>query len=248
MGAGDQAETIINDIIENYSNHDNCYRILNSIAKCYRANNDYARCISLYQQVMNTASRDLEKHEALAGLAKAKAHSEGLADTSQVDAIVDYMVAIKDTFPRVGYHMFQIGEEYGRRAKEAAKQKNKDAAENNFKKAISVWSRNINDINNSKHECYAYYHSGVAYLRIGHFQKAIDHFNKLLRKYPEFDRAWNAQFQIVICYDKMYRNKQISLTEVKSKISEVCNKYDEKYPDFKVSASVKKYSDKYSQL
>ena len=98
------------------------------------------------------------------------------------------------------------------------------------------------------HKCFAYYHSGIACQNVGQYEEAISHHKEVVAKYPQFARAWNAQFMIAVCYDKMYKNKQISATEAKSKIVEACQTLKQEYPNSKAEPAAEVLLKDYNTL
>jgi tetratricopeptide (TPR) repeat protein len=162
-----------------------------------------------------------------------------------VNEIMDVLVADYNSVPNAGFHVFQIGEEYYFKAVKAAAKSNKELANSCYQKAISIWDNNITKINDFKHKCYATYYTAVAFEQTGKYEDAISYYKKTLQEFPNYKKAWNAQFKIAHCYDKMCKRKLISKDEARTYISQACQKVKENYPDCKVIDFAEKLNKKY---
>ncbi|MBW8017819.1 MAG: tetratricopeptide repeat protein [Planctomycetes bacterium] len=229
MGAEEQAKAVQEEIAL-YSEQEYYPGVQLAIADRYRKNGEYEKGIELYQEVIDSNSIDNHQLYAHAGIAKAKARMLGASNSSDVDSIVQQLMADKQNVTRLGYHVFQIGEEYYFRAVEA-KDGTKEQSRADFQKAIAIWKKNINQINDSQHKCYAYYYSAVACRKIGDFAKALEYFNAVVADYPKSDKALGAQSAIADVYYRLYKSKVMPKKQAVAEIQSIYETVIEKWPD-----------------
>ena len=239
LNAPEQMEAAINTILEKYSGHPVCAKVVNSIADEFHKNRQYAKALELYQTALNQAgSNEAEQLRAYAGMAKAAVWTEETAtdpnspalDTPNVDAIVQLLMTDFRDAQTLGFHVFLIAQEYYRVAGEVPAD-DRELDLKNYQKAIEIWEKNINEIDDTRYFSEGCYFSGVSYRYMGEYELAIARFEELLDKTPDFDRAWNAQHLIANCLDQMYIVNELSYSEAKTRIMEVCQKINEQYPD-----------------
>jgi tetratricopeptide (TPR) repeat protein len=181
MKAVDQADTAMQNLFVIYPDIPNSAQLLLGFANHYREMKLYSKAIEMYQRVLaQNPAVDL-KMEAYAGAAKALVHAEGVAIVSNlpaaasrdVNAIVKFLVTDYGDAPRLGFHVFQIGEEYYFKAAKEIESGLPQSAEDNYERAIAIWEKNINELADPLHKSLAYYYSGDAYQQIGNSEKAL---------------------------------------------------------------------------
>jgi tetratricopeptide (TPR) repeat protein len=117
-----------------------------------------------------------------------------------------------------------IGEEYYLMAEEAAKAGDPNQASANYQKALNLWNQFEQAIPDHNWPEYAYY-SGIVCQKLGQYEQALSHFQRVTLQWPQFDRAWFAQYLIARCYEKLAEQKKVSLDVVKAAYQQVINKY-----------------------
>jgi tetratricopeptide (TPR) repeat protein len=179
----DQANTAMQNLFVKYPNIPNLAQLLLGFANHCREMKLYSEATELYQRVLAQNPAVDQKMEAYAGAAKALVHAEGVAGVSDssaaaasldANAIVEFLMTDFGDAPRLGFHIFQIGEEYYFQAAKDIESGLQGSAEDNFLRAITIWEKNINELADPLHKSLAYYYSGDAYQQIGNSEKALD--------------------------------------------------------------------------
>ena len=231
-----QADGVVAQVLQTYSGYSDFAKTVNGIANAYRQAKDYSKSIELYQTALARAEDAKVKLDSYAGLGKAKARLSGAADSGDVDGIVQVLMTDFKDAKRLGYHIFQIGEEYYFRAEEAMSQDNREQAEPEFQKAISIWQKSINEIDDSYHQAMAAYFSAAAYGSMGQDEDAVRYYRQVVDQYPTYKKAWYAQYNVAKIYEKLLKQDKTSVDQLRF----VYRTLLENYPECPVSDIVKK--------
>ena len=217
LGATLQADAITQATLERLKEDAEFAHIVNRFANQYRVKGDYAKAIELHQNVLSKTTDKIELLCAYAGIAKAQVYAssdavsapnssvilaESRAESLDVDSIVSLLVSSYVDTKGVGRDVFQIGEEYYFLGEKLVKDGKKEKGWDAFQRAIDIWRNNTDQIEDSRHRCLAFYYSAVAYQNTGEMDKAVQFYNTVVTQWPDYEKAWDAQFMIVrICRD-----------------------------------------------
>jgi tetratricopeptide (TPR) repeat protein len=247
MKRSDLADATVETMRQKYSGQADYPDALRLMAYEYRHVGYYPRAIELYESVLSLNPDPPAKIRCIAGIARGYAR---LGNDAKVQEKVDDLLShYQQSQPEdTAVYLFGIGEEYYSMAEDAAiAGGNPNQVKANYQKALALWGRFEKEASNHNSPQYAYY-SGITNQHLGRYEEAIVHFQRIISKWPQYDRAWNAQFMIAVCLDNLYKNKQISATEAKPRIVEACRKLEEKYPGSKASAAAQTLLTNYKTL
>jgi tetratricopeptide (TPR) repeat protein len=202
MGAADQVDTVVNEIVQNYPTNEKLPSILNMIADRCREQRHYDKSVELYQRSLTKATSDIDKCCAYAGIAKAKARTQGAADVLEVDTILQLLMTDYKDAETLGFHIFQIAEEYYFRAGEAMRNGNPEQARANFQKAIAIWQKNINEIADPQHQSMACYFTAIAYQYVEDYRKSTVYYQKVFSESLNSKHVAHSLFMIGRNYEK----------------------------------------------
>lgn len=149
-------------------------------------------------------------------------------ETAELSEVKNDMQTLADTYKgnsSTDFFIFFIAEQCYLKAQNALRTGDQEQAHTDFLKAIAIWDMNINQINNSNQRCLAYYYSGAAYKSIGDSLKAATYYQQVVENYPDYEKAWYAQYQIAKCYEELQLQGQSSLEDVRSAYQTLLNKY-----------------------
>lgn len=231
MNARSQADGVIDALMGTYQGRAGYFKTMNGLAGRYRKHKHYAKSFEIYQQLMAQNPGDWQQLESSAGMAKALVHMPSSDNREDMDTIIQLLMKKHKDADRLGFHLFQIGEEYYFRAEEAVKNGNQEQSTVEFQKAIAIWQKNIHQIADSKHECLATYYSAIAYQYMSNYAKAIDYYQQVIDRYPQHEKAWQALYSITNCYDKLVDLKVLERTAAKQLKQNAYKELVEKYPD-----------------
>ena len=77
----------------------------------------------------------------------------------------------------------------------------------------------------------AYFFAAETYHRLGHYEQAISHYQKLLDNWPQHPKAWHVELMIGRSYQQLGRNGGINLSQANRFIQTHYQKLCQRYPD-----------------
>jgi tetratricopeptide (TPR) repeat protein len=245
----------VDSLLTDFSkNKDIAKSLSENVAKYYKAGS-YEKAAQLCQYVIDNWRDDTGA--VISGkveLAKVRiAESNDVA----VKGILDEMVSAYGGNPALPDAVFKIGEEYYNKAIGDANESPIDQADpnfairqDNFAEAAFIWDRIITQMpdSNSTATTHAYYFSADCYRKLGKYEKAVEYFQKVVDKWPNYQYAWSAQYLIGECYEKLRNSGGISKAEAEPKIEQAYQAVIERYPECSlVGYACLKLSDMYLQ-
>lgn len=243
MGAtGPQIQEALETLLRSYSSYGDYAKVMNNLGDAFRSYGRFADSISLYQAALDSTPDKPERLCAIAGMAKAQIrmglsisdpNTPGGSTTEDPNSMTTVKALIADysEVKGLGFHVFQIGEEYYFRAEESLKKGNDEQAKDDFLKAIAIWEKNRTQLTDSLHQAHAIYYSGDAFKKMGQYEQAIECFRQIVIQRPDYENAWNAQYSIAGCYDRMCQENIITKKERDTNVKQVLMVLVEKYPN-----------------
>jgi tetratricopeptide (TPR) repeat protein len=92
---------------------------------------------------------------------------------------------------------------------------------------------------------HAQYFTAVCYRRVGEYEKALMHYQKVVDNWPDYQFAWSAQSLVGSCYKRLRDLGKLPASEANPKIEQAYQAVLENYPD---SAAVPSSSLKLAHL
>jgi TolA-binding protein len=120
--------------------------------------------------------------------------------------------------------IFLIGEDYYLKAEEAAKAGDTDEAKVNYQKALNLWGQFEQAIPNHSRPQYAYF-SGIVCQRLRQYEQALGYYEKVIARWPDYEKAWYAQYQIAKLYEILNKQGKVSVQEIQSAYQTLRDKY-----------------------
>ena len=228
LGEQEQADAVIEELKLGFTDHSEFGTVINGIADNYRELLEYEKALGLYEYVAVNCSDAEAVVSAEVGIGVSQIH---LSEDVQVEAVVDALVEDFNDLPRVDWGVFVIGEEYYFLAEKMKKQGLTKISNENYRQAIGVWRRIIDDLPETEHTTYSWYFSGVCYIRLKEYEKTVAHFEKVIEKWPGYHRAARAQFSIGKCYESLKDAGTLPGSEADLKIEQAYKTVLENYLD-----------------
>lgn len=248
MGAFTQADAALQGILEKYPNHPGLAQIINGFANRYRQRNMHARAMALYQTALAKARDNKDEQlSAIAGMTKAQIRlGSPMPDSNDIGglpagdpdglAMVEMLMADYPEVKELAFHVFQIGEEYFIRAEESLRVGNPITARADFLTAIAIWEKNRTQLVDPEHRTYATYYTAEAFQRIEEYEKAVTCFQEVVDRWPDYEKAWYAQYQIAKTVEQLARQEKATTEEVRGAYQILL----EKYPDCSAAQTANK--------
>jgi tetratricopeptide (TPR) repeat protein len=224
LGSLEQAHAAIETITEQYANSPGASKILRELADMCRSRGECERSLRLDQLALEKATTLEDRLYAYGGLGRDYVRLENHARVQ--DVLQKMIVDFKDE-SRLSYNTFMIGEEYYIRAQKIGQAGDQQQMHDDFAKALAIWRKNINQIADPEHQCLAYYYSAVAYQNMDQMDTAIEYYNEVVTRWPDYEKAWYAQYMIAKSYESLMRQQKASSGDVRSAYQMLL----EKYPD-----------------
>lgn len=242
------AETSTDKLLSDFpdlTNDNKLIEYLNGIAVLYNERGEHQRAEELYQYVLDHAAPDNENVViARSGMIASRIGKN--QDSSLIQSQIDDVLLKYADSPKLAESIFMLGEQYYLRGRNSVNVNDAENAKTSLMNAIDIWRMNINRMNDSRHRCLAYYHTGHTYAKLDQYTQAVDCFQHVVNEWPQFDRAWNAQFMIIVSLDQLCQKGLISFSEAKARIVEANRILQEYYPNCKTKTVADEFAKAYS--
>ncbi len=238
----EQAALACSELLALCTNNSQTVKVLTNLGHIYRNEKQWAQALPYFQKALEKAELPKEELDAYTGLAMV---SVWLGDDDRAQGIIDLLMKDYSEQDRLGYSVFIIGEEYYLQGDDALNKKEHESAKSLYFKALAIWENNIRQIADIHHRCLGYYDSANAFRKMGQYRKAIEYYHEVVTQWPEYDRAWNAQFMIAVCYDQLFNKDMISGEEAKKEIIATYQKLEDQYPNSKAHGAARMLLEKY---
>ena len=193
-----------------------------------KANGLYQKALQLYQYVIDSHPDSNDLMWAKAGAARSNI---AIGNEAAAEAVVNELIADFNDNPELPTAIFMLGEEYYNKAFQYQNQGQETEAKEHFRKAIAIWERIINELRVCNMTPQAYYFAGRCYEKLGQVRPALERYQVVVENWPDYERAWNAQFLIGCCLEGLTRGGQIPLSEGAKQIRDAFGKVLQNYPD-----------------
>lgn len=234
----EQAASVSAELISESSDRSADVKTMTDLGHIYREGKQWDQAIQYYQQALEKAELPEDELDAYRGMAMT---SVCLGNDAKVQEIVDLILKDYKEQPRTGYAIFMIGEEYYLQGGIVLADKDSEKAKIFYSKALSIWDNNINQIEDSRHRCLAYYYSAVAYQNTGEMDKAMQFYDIVVTQWPDYEKAWDAQFMIVrICRD-LRREGKLAKASADPIIRSGCVNVLQRYPQCPVAGIAQRW-------
>jgi len=202
-------------------------------AKRLDAAGQYEQARNIYQQVAWQYPNDAHATKALIGASKMDALcSIQAGDDTAVQKVLDTLIADFSNHPDLAETIFTVGEKHYYEATSKRKDGHTDQAKESYAKALAVWQKIITELAvDPTYTAHAYYFSAVCHRRLDEHGEAIEYFQTVINKWPDYQYAWSAQCLIGECYEKLRDSGRLSEAEANPNIEHAYQAVIENYPD-----------------
>lgn len=211
MGAKQMADTQVAHILEIYSKQPTLPLALNKLGNDYHIYNYYKEAIHLHEAALALNPNEPEKLCAHSGLARAYARLE---NDIKVQEELELILSQFGQQEKIYYSTFVIGEEYYYMAQDAAKVGDPNQVSKGlYAKALAVWQDFENAMPDHNSPQYPYF-SGLICQKLGDYEQAMTYYQRVIKKWPGYEKAWHAQFMMTQCMDQLGYSGKIDSNEV----------------------------------
>jgi len=230
-----RAKKAFDKLVAVFSEHPDLPDTLYNIARRWVYSGDYLTARDVFQRVIqhyptspyaDKAKEDLQI--IIRGL-----DIFSLIESGQAQAAQEAMGQLVTDFKNhelLPHTMFTCGDKYFTKACQERDKGLQSEATEDFKRALDVWKKLV-QLPNSAATVEGYYHLAGCYHQLGEYERAIEHYTKVVDGYPNYRLVWDAQFMIGHTYEKMLKAGLISESAAKPLISAAYKKVLEEYPD-----------------
>jgi TolA-binding protein len=150
-------------------------------------------------------------------------------DYNEADAVLDKLIEDFNGSPRLPHSVSLIAEQYYNLAEKETDDANR---QDEYWRAVGVWDRIINELPPSGYQtANAHFWTGDCFRKMGDCNKAIEHFQNAVDKWPNYQFGWSAYCLIGECYEKLLDSNAITREAAEPNIEQAYKAVIEKYPD-----------------
>ena len=222
------AEAAVKKLLSEFSGNRYKPRAIHDTAWEYRKSGNYGRANELDQYVIDNWPADVQVMWAKMDMAKTDI---GLGNDAAAEKTIDILITDFNDNPELPTAIFMLGEQYYNKAFVKENEGLAEQAKDHFQKAIAIWERIVTELPESVITPQAYNFSAVCYRKLGEHIKAVEYFQKVVDDWPAYQYAWNAQFLIASCYEKLASSGQMPTADAAVQICRACDKVLANYPD-----------------
>jgi tetratricopeptide (TPR) repeat protein len=201
----------------------------------YQVGDEYAKALNydkagiLYQYVIANWPDSEYEMWAKSGIIKLDIC---LGNDANVQPALDELIADFNDQPALPEAVFVIGEQYYYKAFEDPNKCRRVKSEEYLKKSRDIWEKVVVQCPESKSIGlkHAQYFTAVCYRRLGEYEKALIHYQKVVDNWPDYQYAWSAQSLVGSCYKKLRDLGKLSASEANPKIEQAYKAVLENYP------------------
>ena len=159
-------------------------------------------------------------------------------DWAGVDASADELINKCAGHERLGEAVLVIGEKCIEAANDLGQKGQAEQSRLHYQQAIKIFDKLINGIPRSGAHPYVWYYKATAHEKTGDDLKAAQCFQKVVDEWPDYDKAWHAQYMVGKGYEKMADKGMVSRSIAKAKARKAFNLLKKNYPNSPVAKAV----------
>jgi tetratricopeptide (TPR) repeat protein len=222
----DTAESRLRQFKTKYAGHPDYAEQMSWIGREYCRAGLYKRAAEVSEEVSELNPGRPVRMYCLVTQAKVQAR---LGDDAKVQESVNTILTNynqSEDYP-AGY-LFGIGEEYYYVAEDATRAGDPNGVIAAYQKALDIWETGMQRLSlDSYHGPNFAYYSGIACQQMGKYEQAIIYYQRVVEKWPEYDKAWFAQYRIAKYCEELAKQNKVSLDVVKAAYQLLKDKYPE---------------------
>jgi len=231
------ADAAFSKLLTDFPEDEGIFQAVWSIAESYRKSERYEKAIQLYQYSLDHWPDNELAIFSQKGLVIANIY---LGNDAKVKAETKKLFINFKGSTDLATAVYQIGEEYYVKALKCKSHKPDTKAKNNFLKTLDIWKRITKEMPASANRlAKTYFGSAVCYEKLGNYEKAIEHYEKVVETCPDYKLAWKAQFMAGRYYEKLGQTGAMSKLKAKSKTTIAYRQLLAKYPDCKAAKAAR---------
>lgn len=213
------------------------------IADEYRKLEKYGKALALYQYVVDGWP---DAEHAMWSRANTSNINIGLGDFDAAQAILDELLTDFSGHPILPTAVAVIGDGYYNEALRMESEGLYEQARWYYQKAITECERIVTELPETPSTtAEACYFLAVCHERLGQYTNAIENYQTVVDKWPDYKYVWHALFRIGRGYEELKKSGLISESEADPIIKTVYEQLLEEYPNCKVTRHVRRRLSRY---
>jgi tetratricopeptide (TPR) repeat protein len=226
LGDNDETEVIIKTLLAQYSGNKHIADVVYQIARVLK---DEQRANELCQYVIQNYPGS--EFAILTKATIGNIHIR-LGDNDAAQAVLNGLLADFSAHPVLPNAVAEMASGYYNEALLKESEGLSEEAKWYYQKAIAECQRIVTDLPETPYiTAEACYFVGICLERLGRNGEAIQYYQKVVDKWPDFEYAWNAQFLVGRNYELLSRSGVVTKSEVYLRIKTAYEKVIQKYPN-----------------
>ncbi len=239
LGDDVNADAAIRKLLSDFATRKGVARSINNVAMRYRSVERYEKSNEVLQSAIDAMSRRPQFESEIWPRATVVVSNIGLGDGVSSE-VIDKLLTDFNSHPDMPDVMSLVSEAYWNEAFWKKNQGQTEAAKFYFQRALDNWEIIINRLPEKEGiTAEAYYLSGHCYEQLGQVRPALERYQVVVENWPDFERAWSAQFLIGCYLEGLTRGGQIPLSEGAKQIRDAFGKVLYNYPDCLAAGAAK---------
>lgn len=233
IGLTDDAgvEAAIAKLLSAFSGSKGLTHAINNIAWHYRRLERYEKANQVYQSAIDVLSKGPQTTEAVWSQVALIISNIALGNDIEAQAATDSLVTSLDDNVILVQVIDLIGDAYYEQALFEESHGQQERSKDHFRKTIAECERILYQLPETPYTtAEACYFLGFCHNRLGQWAKAREYYQSVVSNWPDFEYAWNAQFQIGRCYEELAKADLVSESEAAPIIKAAYQQLLEKYP------------------
>lgn len=239
MGDSVKAQEALQTDIETCPHRRELLRMMTRVAVETARVGDTDTAMALVGEIFNQNPEGVDQQ--LFGYAtRARVYVHQGKDAEAAATVDEALEQFNDHPDALSYHLFGAGEEYYFLAQEATKKQDPELAARYYQKAIETWEHLLIELPGSNNPHYEYY-LGISYQNIGQMDRAMQYYSQVVTKWPDYEKAWDAQFMIVRICRNLKRDGKLAGIDADSIIRAGCDNILQRYPQSPVASMARRW-------
>lgn len=251
----DKAEELLYKLAADFSGHPDLPDTLYWVAERYRWSDKYEKAKELYKQIIQEYPQSFAADKARQQF---RVIIEGMDVFSLIESGRDEKVqdtvnhlmansAVDENDDISIYTVFLCGDRYYAKGLRKREQGLKNEAAVSFIKAVDIWGQIIQQSPDCESKAHSYYRSANCYAELKQYDLAAEKYKELIEKFPDYYLAWDAQFRIGRCYQRLKDNNAFDKSSADGYTKTAYKTVLKKYPDCPAAKAAKNWIDKHAK-
>lgn len=231
LGDDDLAQQAIEKLVTESSQESQLGRAIHWITQEYRRLRKYEHAQQVCRYAKDVLNSQSQSNPVLGTQVAVLVSSIELGDEPDIQAAIDKLIADFKDHPDLPAALWSVAEPYYDQAFACEGEGFDAEARDYFTEVTNIAERILQEFPTCSFAAEAHHISATCYQRFGEHTMAIEHYEKIVDNWPDYEYAWSAQFLIGRNYKQLSQIGAVSESEAYAQIKAACEQVLQKYPN-----------------